>query len=447
MRLFCACLLVLLSLTALGGDTRHVVLVTIDGFANFHLKDDTLDLPVIRRLAARGVEAASAETVFPSVTHPSHTTLLTGVTPRRHGVLSNRLVDRRTGERFHVTNKARTEIVRVPTLFDAVRAKGLTSASFFWPETKDDPAIDFNVPEVFAATNVPDPDAVPSAVLRELREAGIDIDDYFRYYHDPHNHSTADYVLAQAAAHAIRTRKPALTAIHILETDIVQHEVGPSHYRARAALSAADRAVGVLVKAVEEAGLADRTTFVVTADHGFATIEYEVDVAPVFEALRGKVALHAGGWSAFVELLPGFDRQRDGAALEAALADAVRLPGVARVFRPSEFHALGLPTYEESSYVRGHYLLLGEIDTFLTAGPEPASTARVKMETPRYEHGYLPSHPLMHTSLVLSGRGVRSGARIGHARSLDVAPTIARLLGVELRDVEGRVLTEALGGS
>src|SRR5690606_14174951 len=130
--LLCTCLLVLASLAFPGGESRHVVLVTIDGFANFHLKDRTLDLPVIRRLAAEGVEAESGETVFPSVTHPSHTTLVTGVTPRRHGVLSNRLVDRTTGERFHVTNKPRTEMVRVPTLFDAVRAKGLTSASFFW---------------------------------------------------------------------------------------------------------------------------------------------------------------------------------------------------------------------------------------------------------------------------------------------------------------------------
>ena len=83
--------------------TRHVVLVTIDGFANFHLKNPSLDLPVIRALAAAGVEAESGETVFPSVTHPSHTTLVTGVTPRRHGVIGNRLTNRATGERFHVT--------------------------------------------------------------------------------------------------------------------------------------------------------------------------------------------------------------------------------------------------------------------------------------------------------------------------------------------------------
>ena len=62
----------------------------------------------------------------------------------------------------------------------------------------------------------------------------------------------------------------------------------------------------------------------------------------------------------------------------------------------------------------------------------------------RHEHGYLPTHPKMFTSLVLSGHGIKPGATIGHVRSLDVAPTIATLLGIEMKDVEGRVLTEAL---
>ena len=89
-------------------------------------------------------------------------------------------------------------------------------------------------------------------------------------------------------------------------------------------------------------------------------------------------------------------------------------------------------------------MVIGEIDTFLTAEAANPSTAREPLTPPRHEHGYLPTHPKMFTSLVLSGRGVKSGVTIGHVRSLDVAPTIARLLGLEMKDVEGRVLTEAL---
>ena len=426
--------------------SRHVILVTIDGFANFHLKNTALDLPVIRSLAAAGVEAESGETVFPSVTHPSHTTLVTGVTPRRHGVIGNRLTNRLTGARFHVTNLDRTAMVKVPTLFDAAKRAHLSTASLFWPETKNDPSIDFNVPEVFNADSKADIDAVPAPVLRELREAGVPIDDYFRYYGDSFLMGTSDHALARAAAHVIRTRKPHLLAIHFLLTDEVQHELGAGHYRSLAALSSADHAVGILAEAVKAAGIEAATTFVITADHGFATIDKQVNVAPVFAELvrSGAVKLHPQGWSLYVERTPAFDAARDSAALEAAYSKALALPGVAKLVKSADFHRLGLPTYEESPYIAGHDFLIGEVDTFLVASPASGSTAIQPLAPPRHEHGYLPSHPKMFTSVVISGRGVRRGARIGHVRSLDIAPTIAALLGFEMAEVEGRVLAEAL---
>ena len=426
--------------------SRHVVLISIDGFANFHLKNPAIDLPTIRALAKSGVEAESGETVFPSVTHPSHTTLLTGVRPLRHGVVNNRMTNRVTGERFHITNLDRTASVKVPTLFDAARRAGLSTAAFFWPETKNDPSIDFNVPEVFNADSKADISAVPKAVLDELRGAGVPIDDYFRYYGDSFVMGTSDVVLAQAAAHAIATRKPALLAIHFLLTDEVQHEVGPAHYRAQAALTAADHAVSLLVDAVRKAGIAEQTTFVVTADHGFATIDKQVNLAPVFAdpALKDAVRLHAQGWSLFVEKTSAFDAARHHAALERAYQRAASIVGVATIVRSVEFHALGIPTYDESPYIAGQDMIVGEVDTFLTADAANPSTARVPLTPPRHEHGYLPTNPKMFTSLVLAGRGVKTGATIGHVRSLDVAPTIATLLGIEMKDVEGRVLTEAL---
>ena len=426
--------------------SRHVILVTIDGFANFHLKNAALDLPVIRSLAAAGVEADSGETVFPSVTHPSHTTLVTGVTPRRHGVIGNRLTNRVTGERFHVTNLDRTAIVKVPTLFDAARRANLSTASFFWPETKNDPSIDFNVPEVFNAESKADITAVPAAVLKELRDAGVPIDDYFRYYGDPFLMGTSDHALAKAAAHVIGARKPNLLAIHFLLTDEVQHELGAGHYRSLAALSAADHAVGILVDAAKAAGISGNTTFVITADHGFATIDKQVNVAPVFDGLvkSGAVKLHPQAWSLYVERTPTFDVARDGAALEAAYAKALAMPGIARLVRGPDFHALGLPTYEESPFIPGQDFLIGDVDTFLVAGPADGATSVQPLVPARHEHGYLPSHPKMFTSIVLSGRGIRKGARMGHVRSLDIAPTIGALLGFQMAEVEGRVLTEAL---
>jgi len=185
--------------TGVPQDSEHVILISIDGFAAYHLDDPSLDLPNIRALAASGIQADSSETVFPSVTHPSHTTLVTGVMPRKHGVVNNTVTDRRTGQRFHITSLPRQESVLVPTIFDVVKAAGGTTASFFWPETKDDPAIDVNIAEVFHPEGGADPAAVTPGLLDELRQAGVPIDTYYDFYDNPYGHGAGDIALTEAA--------------------------------------------------------------------------------------------------------------------------------------------------------------------------------------------------------------------------------------------------------
>src|SRR5262245_10078713 len=68
---------------------KHVVLVSIDGLAASYLNDARAELPTLRKLAKTGAVAKGMITSFPSVTWPSHTSLITGVHPARHGVIGN----------------------------------------------------------------------------------------------------------------------------------------------------------------------------------------------------------------------------------------------------------------------------------------------------------------------------------------------------------------------
>src|SRR6185369_9680941 len=86
---------------ALGGgcvqaanSDQHVVLITLDGFPAYLWHDESLPLPNLRRLAAEGTVADAMTIANPAITWPNHTTLVTGVSPRRHGVLYNGLVVR-----------------------------------------------------------------------------------------------------------------------------------------------------------------------------------------------------------------------------------------------------------------------------------------------------------------------------------------------------------------
>ena len=90
-------------------------------------------------------------------------------------------------------------------------------------------------------------------------------------------------------------------------------------------------------------------------------------------------------------------------------------------------------------------MIIGDIDTFVRADPEGPS-GRSRLSQASHGHGFPPDHPRMYPSLILSGRGIKRGERIGHVHNLDIAPTVARLLDLEMEGLEGRVLEEALVG-
>jgi predicted AlkP superfamily pyrophosphatase or phosphodiesterase len=100
-----------------GRITDHVVIVSLDGLRPDAI--DTFGAATLQRLMREGAYAPDAQTVLPSTTLPSHTSMLTGVDPAVHGVTWN--TDQVTVRGY----------VRVPTVFTLARNAGLRTAAFF----------------------------------------------------------------------------------------------------------------------------------------------------------------------------------------------------------------------------------------------------------------------------------------------------------------------------
>ena len=157
---------------------RCVILVSIDGLANFYIDDPKSDVPVMRKLAAEGARAEGGVIcAFPTVTWPSHSTLATGATPARHGVIGNGYYDRATGKTVplildRLFNKDQT--VQMPTIYDAAHQAGLKTAAVCWPASREAKSLDWTVPDMFEA------DAWPKygtqSWLDELRAARLPVD-------------------------------------------------------------------------------------------------------------------------------------------------------------------------------------------------------------------------------------------------------------------------------
>src|SRR5947207_11177381 len=113
-----------------GPPVRHVVLVSVDGLAASYLEDPRAEMPTLRRLAKEGAVARGMITSFPSVTWPSHTSLITGVQPAKHGVIGNAVWNRKLDRAVTYIGDpelTKDEAIKVPTLYDIAHKAGLKS--------------------------------------------------------------------------------------------------------------------------------------------------------------------------------------------------------------------------------------------------------------------------------------------------------------------------------
>ena len=89
---------------------------------------------------------------FPTVTWPNHTTLVTGTTPAKHGVIGNNYLDRKSATQVPFIPDPlfdKDQIVKVPTIYDAAHDAGLVTAGIVWPATRNARTLDWTVPDMF----------------------------------------------------------------------------------------------------------------------------------------------------------------------------------------------------------------------------------------------------------------------------------------------------------
>ena len=111
--------------------------------------------------------------------------------------------------------------------------------------------------------------------------------------------------------------------------------------------------------------------------------------------------------------------------------------GIDKIITPDGFRALGLPQPDADPQMC--QLLLTAKDGYAFSG---ATGGPVTAAVPQQggSHGYLASDPDMDAILIASGYGVRSGANPGKVANIDVASTIAKLLGVTLPTAKGKAI-------
>ena len=423
---------------------RLTLVISIDGLPAYAFEDPRLPAPTLRRLAREGASAAAMTIVNPTVTWPNHTTLATGVGPARHGVLFNgRLL--RPGPRLpvRIEHRSRADLVRGPTLYDRAHQAGLTTAQVDWVPHQTDGTITWAFPERPAKDGPMEQQMMRGGFFTEA-----DLGEFRRTVI-----TWRDQVWADAAGYLVARYRPNLLYLHLLALDGIHHNYGPWSLAASGGIALADARVAQLLETIAAEGLATRTTVFVVSDHGFKQ---------VFQEIQPNVALRAAGlievaeskavacdvWSvseggtAMIYLTnpdPGRREEVRGRAREVLAA----LEGVARVIEPAEYPALGYPRIEDNDQMADLVLVAKHGYHFTNAFEGPVLQPRPE-GAPLGAHGYLSDDPQMNATFIAWGYGIRSGARLGTIRNVDVAPTVAAVLGLALPGAEGRALREIL---
>jgi predicted AlkP superfamily pyrophosphatase or phosphodiesterase len=429
---------------------RHVVIVSIDGLAAFLLDDPRAPLPTIRRLAREGAVAKAGMRVSnPSVTWPNHTSMVTGVRPEKHGVLANGVLVR-SGVGVPVMidpRRDKGDLVRVPTLYDLAHAAGLSTADVNWPCTRGADSLADSFPDV--------PDAVTHSTPRlrkELVEVGILADETDKSFMSG-SVVGRDHIWTETACHLILQRKPNLLLVHLLNVDATHHAEGAQSPPGYTANAYADSCVARILAALDEAGIRDRTTLFIVADHGFARTPKAIrpntllrqegflttDAAGKISEARAHV-ISEGGIGLVYCTEPG----------NAAVREQIRnlflgKEGVADVLTPEQFAEHGMPHPRE--YDQAPDLVLVAADGYGVSNSyedapfvAPNTEAGVSLGS----HGLLSRLPKMNALCILSGAGVRRGAELQDVENIDLAPTAAWILGLKGLPADGKVLRDAL---
>ena len=414
-----------------------LVMISIDGLRPDYVTAADAHgakIPNLRRFLTEGAYAQGVVGVIPTVTYPSHTTLVTGVAPATHGILANTTFD--PLRENHGGWYWYSEDIRVATLWDAAARAGLSTASVQWPASVG-ARVTWNIPEVWRAGTPDD-----AKLLRALSTPGLlaelepELGSYPRALT-----AESDEQRARYAVRILEKKRPNLLLLHLVSLDHVQHTIGPFSAEALATLERVDALVGTL-RGAAEALAPGGAHLAVVSDHGFGKTARQLNLYPEFRRLGlltvngGKVTdwkampWTAGGAIAVVLKDPG---DTATAAEVRSLLDRLAADPAHGIDRVLDAAALrergGFPTAAFLVGLKPDWQSGSSLTGSLTGAASLAGT-----------HGHLPDLPDMYAAFFVVGPGVPAGRSLGVIDMRDIATTLARRLGLALPAAEGRVL-------
>ena len=397
---------------------RKMVLVSLDAMYKADMLKLKKCMPEEEWLTGSAV-SLEVKTVFPALTYPAHTTLVTGCEPARHGIGQNQPFQPEKQPEMRAWYWEERQVKR-ETLFQAVKREGGRCASILWPVTGKSRAIRWNFPEVLA---LPGENQVlkmlaygtPGWILHMELKHGRER----KSIHEPY---LSDYAVT-LAEDVIRAHQPELTALHLVDVDEMRHRHGVNSTEAWEGIKRNVKRVSTLWQVMQSTPGMEDALLVVVSDHGQADVNRPVNLCELMEKAGLRVQVQSNGMSAYIFTE---DERRVKAWLGEHMADA----GASHVYDRAELDALGC--------IPGPSLAV-EADKGVVFADGLPQAKREKAT-----HGFGPGREEENCLLLVKGRHISGKGMPQTMPMRDVAPTLAGLMGITLRDAEGKDHSDAI---
>jgi len=392
-RSFLAALLVC-SLTACGGarpllpERAILILISVDGFRADYL--DRFRPPTLSKLAVEGVQADGLIPQFPSKTFPNHYTIVTGLTPAHHGIISNNIRDAAIPGEFTLSNR---DVQLDPRwwggepIWNTAERQGRKTAAMFWPGSE-----------------------VMIGGRRGTYWMPFDND----MPHVDRVNKLLDWLRLPEG------ERPSFLTLYYSDVDNAGHRSGPDSAEVKDAVMRVDKSIGDLVAAVQQIGLSDRVNYVVVSDHGMAALSADrvIQLDDYIDVATADIV----DWSPVLALTP-----KDGNVekIYAALKD--RHPALA-VYKSSEIP----PEYGLAGHPRlPPVFAIAREGWNIASKRDVARWGEPDRRPPGGTHGYDGRLPSMHGLFIATGPRIRRGLKVRAFENIHVYELMCAMLALQ----------------
>ncbi len=394
-----------------------LIVISIDALTGEDIRKAG-NTPNLDRLIEGGTYVKAINGIYPSLTHPCHATIITGKTPGVHGIIANHDYSKPGLPWFNTLSD-----LRCPSVIDTFKEHSLSVACSRWPVTAGGfEKIDYLIPEITGEDEISKDCLghyleISSPALEGIIRKHISI---LKGKKQPEE----DLFSTACVCDIIRTFKPDVLFTHPASVDTFKHRTGIDSRETLLMVQLADRMVGDIINAVEEAGLIDETVFVVLSDHGHMKVEREIALNEIFrrDGMEERIRANECGHSAQIYI----QRIGEEEALDY-LSEKASDPasGIGRVFTKDE--------------LRSRYGTFGAFSFMVESDDctQFSNSVFCDVETKTYvddhhgvsTHGHMPEKspkPLF----IASGRGIAQKT-IEEESMLKEAPTFLKILEIE----------------